>query len=138
MRPGGSDTVSGVLFRGVSADAPLQWQRGNEAGVGERERKTNRRKRRGGKKRQQMLLEVPHHTTLTRLSHPSFHPTFHTLLNHHPESVMSQRGTDISLTATPPQPGVPSTRSQRLAAALFLELLLEKCGSSHEASFGTN
>lgn len=101
----------------------------------ERERQTEGRGE-GEKKRQQMLLEVPHHTTLTRLSHPSFHPTFHTLLNHHTESVMSRRGTDISLTATPPQPGVPSTRSQRLAAALFLELLLEKCGSSHEASFG--
>lgn len=135
MWPGGSDTVSGVLFRGVSADAPFSGSEEMKQ-VLERERKTNRRKRRGGKKRQQMLLEVPHHTTLTRLSHPSFHPTFHTLLNHHTESVMSQRGTDISPTATPPQPGVPSTRSQRLAAALFLELLLEKCGSSHEASSG--
>lgn len=73
--PGGSDTVGGALFRGVSADAPdcLQWQRENEAGVGVREEgKQNAEER----KRQLMPLKVPHRTKLTRLLHPSFHARF--------------------------------------------------------------
>lgn len=66
MWPGGSDTVSGDLFRGVSADAPFSGSEEMKQ-VLERERKTNRRKRRGEKKGNRCCWRSHTHSSLASL-----------------------------------------------------------------------
>lgn len=84
MWPGGSDTVSRVVFRGVSADTPscLQWQRGNEAGVGEREREKDKQEEEEREKKATDAVEGP----TSQHTHSSLASLFPSHFSHASES----------------------------------------------------